>query len=277
MRPPKVENEAQLAALAAAVEQRAAARYRLMADYAWDGSREDLYRLFTELAERKEQQSSAAATEVAPDWLAGLEGAESEPLAADVIRTSPYLALAAAVRGEERAFSFFSYIAAEAEEPEVEALAEALAKERLAQAHDLRRARRQAYRRFKAYDRAWPKPDEIDSLEALERAAAQGEAALRSLTAAWQDRLPVLAEIEAMLLEELPGLGAPSEGTAGQPPPTSREAVIQAALDRLQTAFEYYDTVASSAQRQDVMLKAQALTAMSLSRIEALGALSESS
>ena len=80
-----------------------------------------------------------------------------------------------------------------------------------------------------------------------------------------------------MLLEELPGLGTPGEGTAGQPSPTSPEAALQAALDRLQTAFEYYDTVASGAKRQDVMLKAQTLTAMSLSRIEALGALSESS
>jgi len=285
VRPPKVENEAQLAALATALERRAAVRYRLMAQYAWDGSRDDLYRLFTELAGRKEQQrdrswapvdqSGAALPEIAPDWLAGPEDAETDPIAADIVRTSPYLALAAAVRGEERAFSLFSYIAGEAEAPAVQALAEALAKEKLQQAHDLRRARRQAYRRFKAYDRAWPRPEEVDSLDALEKAAAQGEAALLYLTAAWRDRLPVLAEIEAMLLEELPGLGAGSEGTSSQPSPATPEAAMRAALDRLQTAFEYYDTVATGAKRQDVMLKAQALTAMSLSRIEALAALTQ--
>lgn len=282
MRPPKVENEAQLAALATAMEQRAAARFYLMAQQAREGSREDLCRLFTELAERKEEQgerscalaglSAAELPAVAADWLAGFEGAESGPIAAEIIRTSPYLALAAAVRGEERAFAFFSYIAGEAEAPAVEALAEALAKERLQQAHDLRRARRQAYRRFKAYDRAWPRPEEVDSLEALEKAAAQGEAALLSLTAAWRDQLPVFAEIEAMLLEELSGLRVRSEDIPGQQLPSTPEAALRAALDRLQTAFEYYDTVATGAKRQDVMFKAQALTAMSLSRIEAVGA-----
>lgn len=57
-----------------------------------------------------------------------------------------YVALAKAAVERSRAFRFFSYVAAEATDPETKALAESLAREQLAEAADLRAARRAAWR-----------------------------------------------------------------------------------------------------------------------------------
>ncbi len=60
---------------------------------------------------------------------------------------TPYRALSIAVRTEERAFAFYSYIAAEASAPSVRRHAEALATEELQHAAQLRAERRRAYHR----------------------------------------------------------------------------------------------------------------------------------
>ena len=66
-----------------------------------------------------------------------------------------YRALAIAVRNKERAFAFYSYIAAEARSPGVRALAEDLARDELEHAAVLRRERRRAFRRERP---AWQSP-----------------------------------------------------------------------------------------------------------------------
>lgn len=57
-----------------------------------------------------------------------------------------YAALAKAAVERSRAFRFFTYVAAEATDPETKALAESLAREQLTEAADLRSARRLAWR-----------------------------------------------------------------------------------------------------------------------------------
>ena len=56
-----------------------------------------------------------------------------------------YRALSMAVRNEERAFAFWSYIASQAEKPEIRQAAEAMAHDELEHVSTLRRERRRAY------------------------------------------------------------------------------------------------------------------------------------
>ena len=59
--------------------------------------------------------------------------------------TTAYRALAMAVRNEERAFAFWSYVAAYSEDSEIKQAAEAMAHEELAHVSTLRKERRRAY------------------------------------------------------------------------------------------------------------------------------------
>ena len=58
---------------------------------------------------------------------------------------TPYRALSIAVRNEERAFAFWSYVAGFAEDPEIKKAAEAMAREELGHVAILRKERRRAY------------------------------------------------------------------------------------------------------------------------------------
>ncbi|QCN99897.1 rubrerythrin family protein (plasmid) [Azospirillum argentinense] len=93
-------------------------------------------------------------------------------------RLTPYQALSLAVVNEQRAFAFYSYIAASAPDEPIRTHAEALAREELRHAALLRRERRKAYRRERG--RAEHKPTRADTPAELERLAV----ALLSATAA---------------------------------------------------------------------------------------------
>ena len=84
---------------------------------------------------------------------------------------TPYRILAKAVENEERAFVFFAYLAAQAEDRAVMKEAERIAMERLARAARLRHARRAAFREA---DRDEP-PAAVDGLAGLEALIAAGE------------------------------------------------------------------------------------------------------
>lgn len=75
-----------------------------------------------------------------------LPGGFDEEGARSALLTS-YRALAIAVRNKERAFAFYTYVAAEAGSPGLRALAEDLARDELEHAAILRRERRRAFRR----------------------------------------------------------------------------------------------------------------------------------
>lgn len=63
----------------------------------------------------------------------------------DPLLQNAYRALAMAVRNEERAFAFWSYVAAQATMPEIQQAAEAMAREELGHVATLRRERRRAF------------------------------------------------------------------------------------------------------------------------------------
>ena len=149
----------ELFALANAMEQEAANRYAELADEMRRQNKPDLSAVFTQLAatEREHVDSvtrwSQSRRGKAPDpALVRWEGPRTlDAEAAAEITSSrlmtPYRALSIAVRNEERAFAFWSYVAAFAEDPEVKTTAEAMAREELGHISTLRKERRCAYHR----------------------------------------------------------------------------------------------------------------------------------
>jgi rubrerythrin len=147
----------ELFALANAMEREAADRYTGLANDMQRQDKLDLATVFAELAaaEREHVDSVARWSQSrlgkAPDpalvrWEAP-ETFDSET--AGEITTSrlmtPYRALSMAVRNEERAFAFWSYVAGFAQDPELKKAAEAMAREELGHVATLRKERRRAY------------------------------------------------------------------------------------------------------------------------------------
>jgi rubrerythrin len=149
----------ELFALASAMEQEAATKYAELADEMKRQNRSDLAAVFTDLAatERDHVDSvtrwSQSRRGKAPDpALVRWEAPETfDPETATEMKTSrlmtPYRALAMAVRNEERAFAFWSYLVAYSQDPEIKSAAEAMAREELGHVSILRKERRRAYHR----------------------------------------------------------------------------------------------------------------------------------
>src|SRR6516165_2162629 len=149
----------ELFALAHAMEQEAATRYAELADEMRRQNKPDLSAVFTQLAAAEREHVigvtrwSQSRLGRAPDpALVRWEGPGTfDAEAAAEITTSrlmtPYRALSIAVRNEERAFAFWSYVAAFAEDDEIRKAAEAMAREELGHISRLRKERRLAYHR----------------------------------------------------------------------------------------------------------------------------------
>ena len=207
----KLHSLDELFALANAMEQEAATRYEGFADEMRLQNKTDLAAVFTQLAaaEREHVDSVARWSQSrlgrAPDpalirW-EGPEIFDRETVAE--IRTSrlltPYRALSLAVRNEERAFAFWSYVAAFAEDSEIKRAAEAMANEELGHVSTLRKERRRAYHR--EHDAA--------------RSSGQGDAAAGQIDA---------AELERRLVARLEKL---ESGLAGPSAARARELLLE--------------------------------------------------
>jgi rubrerythrin len=147
----------QMFALAHTMEQEAASRYDGLAAEMLRQDKKDLSAVFAHLAaaEREHVDSvtkwSQSRRGKAPDpALVRWEAPETfDAETATEVKTSrlmtPYRALAMAVRNEERAFAFWSYLAAYSEDPEIKKASETMAKEELGHVAILRKERRRAY------------------------------------------------------------------------------------------------------------------------------------
>jgi len=149
----------ELFALADAMEHEAARKYDELASEMKRQGRRDLAVVFADLsaAEREHVDSvtrwSQSRLGKPPDkalvrWRAP---ATFDAEATAEIKASrsitPYQALAMAVQNEERAFAFWSYMAAFAEEADIKSASETMAREELGHVAILRRERRRAYHR----------------------------------------------------------------------------------------------------------------------------------
>jgi rubrerythrin len=174
----------ELFAIAHAMEAEAAARYAEIAARMRAEGDLDLADVFERLSEDEKghvdgvMRWSDSQRGKAPDptlirWQLP-ETFDDEGIAtADPRLLSAYRALATAVRNEERAFAFWTYVAAQAGTPEIRQAAEAMAREELWHVSTLRRERRRA---FHAERSAWGGPPEhegADQAAALERHLAE--------------------------------------------------------------------------------------------------------
>jgi rubrerythrin len=147
----------ELFALANAMEQESASKYDDLAADMQRQNKPDLAGVFAQLAaaEREHVDSVARWSQSrlgrAPDpALVRWEAPETfdRETAAEIMTSrlmTPYRALSMAVRNEERAFAFWSYVAGFAEDPEIKQTAEAMAREELGHVATLRKERRRAY------------------------------------------------------------------------------------------------------------------------------------
>jgi len=241
----------ELFALANAMEQEAADRYGDLSTEMQRQGRGDLAEVFAELAaaEREHVGSvmrwSQARTGRAPDaslvrWQA------PETFDADAIKEiegsrlmTPYRALSMAVRNEERAFAFWSYVAAFADDEKVKAAAEAMAREELGHVATLRKERRRAYHRESEGWRAASTATVGRSIEAaqLERRLAEllSARAVRARDPA-ASRLRELADEALAMAHDATGLLTLPAALAQADEFVIAEALVDAYLDRAERA-----------------------------------------
>ncbi len=231
-------------ALAHAMEQEAATKYAELAEEMQRQDRPDLVAVFTDLAaaEREHvdsvQRLSQSRRGKLPDpalvrWTAPetIDNDTAAEIKASRLMT-PYRALAMAVRNEERAFAFWSYLAAFSDNPEIKTAAEAMAREELGHVATVRKARRLAYRQEP--DAARPSDASAERIDAgvLERRLAD-----------WLDRLegqldPVqavrireLADEARLMAGEADGFGRFSPSLEHRDAETIAEALTEAYLE----------------------------------------------
>lgn len=192
---------------------------------------------------------------------------------------TPYRALAIAVRNEDRAFAFFSYLAASAPDDRIREMAEHCAKDELDHAALLRRERRKSWRREGGQDSARSRAARVQSLadllreaQAMERAAADGHRALAATLSAGGDSavaalFEAAAADEAALADELK---AESAGAPLAAPPRDRPRTLRDGLQLLEYAFEYYSEVAEAGASEAVLTRAQVLEERALRRLTRL-------
>ncbi|SFN13041.1 Rubrerythrin [Bradyrhizobium sp. Rc3b] len=149
----------ELFALAHAMEQEAAKRYDALADDMREQGKDDLADVFAKLAAAEREHvdsvtrwSQSRRGKIPDPAMVRWEAPETlAPESAAEVKTSrlmtPYRALAMAVRNEERAFAFWSYLAAYSDDRDIKKASEAMAKEELGHVATLRKERRRAYHR----------------------------------------------------------------------------------------------------------------------------------
>jgi rubrerythrin len=160
----------QVLALADALERAAVRRYEILGACMRRVGHPELARVFEALAqeERHHVESVEHLTQASHETgsaagVAGMTLPETFEIAdaAAAALLTPYKALGIAVRGEEQAFSFWTYVASEATNAEVRAQAEAMARQELVHAARLRHERRRAYHA----ERRQTQPETADELD----------------------------------------------------------------------------------------------------------------
>ncbi len=154
--PGPVRSLSELFALAHAMESDAVARYTQAAELLKQQGADDLSEIFARLAEVERghldqvnawagQIGVASPAKTALPWaVPDTHDAPPEEVTQSRLIT-PYRVLASAVRHEERAFAFWTYVAAHAETSDVKEAAERMAFEELEHVSILRRERRKAF------------------------------------------------------------------------------------------------------------------------------------
>jgi rubrerythrin len=278
--PPPVSSASELMSMARAMEQEAARHYRDLAARMRLRQQDGLAQLFAFLSEIEEKhvvkiENRAAhvlahpLSRMPPGWEVPETFGEEE--AASRLLT-PYRALALAVRNEDRAFAFYSYIAADAPDEATRKLAEELAKDELEHAHLLRRERRTAYRtEGPIVSSGQAAPETLTELwtaaaEAENRAAAYHNA-LAAVLAPEDERLAALFEHAADDEADCAREAASRTGAIGADRSPVEAPPVEGGLRLLEEGFELYSDIAERAGDESVMREAQSLAARAVRRL----------
>ncbi|MBW7851350.1 MAG: rubrerythrin family protein [Rhodospirillales bacterium] len=194
-----------------------------------------------------------------------------------------YRALGIAVRNEERAFAFYTYLAALAEDDDVRKHAEALAKEELDHVAELRALRRRAFHAERGAPWRRPPVSSLSDLRRVSRGLEAGAAEVDAIAA------ELVAEAGAdgagpilrRLAEEDRGRAGASDqaGTASHVVEAARQAgtlstsaltatgALRLALRNAEEILEIYMAIAEHAPDEDTMREAQRLGEMAVARL----------
>jgi rubrerythrin len=277
--PPLIASADELMAMAHEIEEEAARRYRELAARMRLRGEERLCDLFLFLASIEEKHARhvahLAAERLGHDVTAARTGWDvpesfDEEEGSSRLLT-PYRALAVAVRNEDRAFAFYSYVAAGAADGATRALAEELAKDELTHAALLRRERRVAFReaRERQPPIAFHLPASLDELWQLV-AESEWHAAChhRALAAALGAGVPAAAFSAAAADEaEHAREAAARAGLALADAAGAPAATLDDGLRLLEAAFERYADIAERTGEADILREAQRMADAAVRRL----------
>lgn len=282
--PGQVESADELLAVAHAMEQEAGRRYRDLSARMRRQGEEGLAALFDFLGKIEDKHADQI-----DDRALAIIGKRPDPARvrwelpekfddeeASSYMLTPYRALAIAVRNEERAFAFFSYLAAYAADDRLREMAEQCAKDELEHAGLLRRERRKAWRREGGPQSPVPRIAREQTLEeffaqaaAVERAAAAGHHSLAATLMA-DGEMDTARLFEAAAMDEAKVADAAEARLDGAPAsvyPPATPRTVRDGLRLLEQTFERYSDIAEVATSEAVMAEAQVLAENALRRL----------
>ncbi|MCZ8548021.1 ferritin family protein [Mesorhizobium qingshengii] len=173
-----------------------------------------------------------------------------------------YRSFAIAVRNEERAFAFWSYIAAHGASPEIREAAEQMAREELEHAKTLRRERRKAFFKDRRLGPAVREHHDLPSLEMEVCQRLEDHAGSNENRSEYAD-LALEARMLSLELASDPLQDAPH---TGPPPPKSLDALCEWLAD-------YYIDAGEHLPSQTARDRAQALATIAVKRLAVVRAL----
>lgn len=277
--PEMIKSTEDLLSIADAMERESAARYRALAAHVRRQGEAVVAAEFEALAALEDRHVDELEVRVrsalgrpprpAPEGRAVATAFDDEE--ARRAMTSGYQALAFAVRNEERAFAFYTYVAAAADNEAVRALAEDLARDELDHASRLRRLRR------KAFHLESPVGVEIPgSVEALRDLVRRWEKRGATAHAGLADRLERAGQgKEADVFRRLSG---EEEAAAADAPLVEFPmlASVAAGLRLLEETFDRLALIGERSKDERVVAEAQRLAQRLVARLalagQALGA-----
>jgi rubrerythrin len=272
--PRSVESIEELFAIAHAMEHEAATRYAEMARRLRREGNPSLAAIVERLAaeERDHLASVVHWSEKergkAPDptlvrWKAPETFDDEGASTTDPRLLSAYRSLSMAVRNEERAFAFWTYVAAYAKDREIRRAAETMAGEELDHVAILRRERRRAYHADRAAAPRRENPDAAGEMAALERHLAERlqlrAAAAQSMKA---ERLQKLAREAIAIAEELTRSRLPKPGSL----PTGAN-LLEDAATIAELLVEGYLELADGLHDEADLTRMQALAGRAVNRL----------
>lgn len=276
--PAPVRSLPELFAVAYAMEEEAAARYRELAAAMRAHGAAETAEVFAHLAEEERGEQDQVVR-----WSTQMRGLpasaadirwrvpdnfdeEAGDIAGSHVAT-PYRALSMAVRNKERVFAFWTYIAAHASAAEIHRTAEAMAREALEHVALLRRERRRAF--HAARGKESPRPRAVTAAlaeaTALERGLSHALDRLQAGDAETQARLRAWAR-ESLRMADAIGGDAPAPAAA-EPAPA---AGLHAALATAERLVERYLEIAEHAPDEATLGRAQMLASRAVARLAVL-------